>query len=137
MATGGTCLYNLQAAIYSKLTGDTTLMGLVTNRVYDDVPESTAFPFVEFGDTSDDADNTFSKNGRRATVSVDVWSRYRGNKEALSILDRIGLVLERVALTVTGYVHIATSQGRVGVTRQGDGITRRGTITFSVWVTQS
>ena len=43
-------MWQLQKAVYAKLTSDTNLMALVNNNIYENVPEETPFPFVAISD---------------------------------------------------------------------------------------
>ena len=42
--------FDLQSAIFSLLSGDSTLDGLIgNNKVFDNVPQDTAYPYVRIG----------------------------------------------------------------------------------------
>ena len=42
--------FALQSTIYSTLSGDSTLTSTLGASVFDDVPESTSFPYVVLGE---------------------------------------------------------------------------------------
>jgi len=94
-------LTNVQTALYAKLTGDATLMALITG-VYDDVPTGTALPYVVFGEWTDESDDTMGANHRELTFVLEVHSEYLGFKESLNIADEVKRVLHKCSLTVTG-----------------------------------
>jgi len=116
-------------AIYSKLNDDATLSGLITG-VYDDVPEGTAYPYVVIGD--DTAVNSGSKtiDGNEHTLNIHVWSRYRGKKEAVEIMERIYTLLHNVDISLSGASLINIRQEFNTVLVDADGITRHGIIRF-------
>jgi len=122
---------NLRTAIYQRLTGDSTLMALITG-VYDDVPETTAYPYVVLGDDSDTNYGTKTLDGVQYIINIHAWSRYRGVKEASEILERIYYLLHEYAIVVTGASAIHIRQEFNTVFVDGDGITRHGVIRFRV-----
>lgn len=130
-----TCLYEIQKGIYTKLTADATLVAAVTG-IYDDPPENTDYPYVLIGDSDETRDDTFTKYGRRARATVEVWSDYHGAKESLDLVTRITDDLDGVALTLTGWTHIRTLHESTVVQRM-DGIVRRATVTLTVLVTKA
>ena len=99
---GNSALRALSEGVYSDLTGDGTLMGLITG-VYDTPPDGTAFPYVTLGDPFEERSNTFTKNHKDVVFMVDVWSTYQGYREAYLIVEEIVRVLDNATPTVTGY----------------------------------
>jgi len=129
---GGTFLWQLQQAIYSALTGDATLVALVTG-IYDYVPTNANAPYVVIGEElSEERFDTMGKYGRQASLVIHTWSRYRGMKEVLTILDRVLVVLDGVALTFTGWTHTHTWHESTDTAREADGLTRHGWVTLRV-----
>lgn len=98
-------LMEVQRALYTKLTGDGVLMGMVTG-VYDVVPQKTALPYVEIGDGEYNTLAADVMNLSEIRFQVDVWTDANGRKTALTILNRLYAVLHLGTLTLTGYQHI-------------------------------
>lgn len=127
----------LQQAIYDQLTGDSTLMALVTG-VYDDVPQaadsgaSSAFPYVTIGEDIHQDWSTDTSLGDDATITVHTWSRYRGRKQTKQIQGAIYDALTRVNLSVTGYTMVAIDYVDEQSFVDTDGLTRHGVSTFRV-----
>jgi hypothetical protein len=96
----------IQQAIYDRLTGDPTLMGLVTG-VFTWVPESTAYPYIALGEVTAVPDNRHRGFGRSVTETLHIWTRERGFQAALAIEDRITQLLDHQTLTVTGHHTVA------------------------------
>ena len=95
--------WDIQQKIFSTL--DT---GLSYN-VYDNVPAlpegmpQDKFPYVVIGDDTfvpfDDDDQV----GVEGTLTIHVWSRYKGRKETKVIQGEIYTLLNRASLPITGY----------------------------------
>ena len=95
----------VQAAIYSKLSGDSTLETLLggSGRVFDSVQESAQYPYVTIGDDThgDWGSDTF--DGREITATIHSWSQQMGRKEVQGIMKRIYDLLHNGSLTITGH----------------------------------
>ena len=61
---------------------------------------------------------------------MDIWSRYRGSKEAKEIMDRIHTLLHDSSLTVSGTNLINLRFEFSDLVRDPDGITRHGIMRF-------
>lgn len=88
--------WELQKAIFTTL--DTGL----TVPVYDDVPQGASFPYVSIGEDTSIQWDTDLDDGTESTLTIHVWSRSPGRKEAKELLDSIHGLLHRKTLTVTG-----------------------------------
>lgn len=127
----------LQAGIYSALTGDAPLMALVTG-VYTDpqqveAPESdAAFPYVTIGEDVGTAWDTTTDFGSSASVIVDAWSRSHNFTEAKNIGDAIHTALHHQSLTISGADHVMTIVESITVTRDPDGKSKRAMIQIRV-----
>ncbi|MFK4797787.1 DUF3168 domain-containing protein [Streptomyces sp. MPA0124] len=96
-----------QTAVYARLTGDATLAGMVSG-VYDYVPEDVAYPFVVIGEATEVPDNRHGGFGRETVITLHVWSRYQGYRQALRIGAQVTALLDHQPLTLPGLVWIAT-----------------------------
>ena len=71
--------FDLQTILYSTLNGDSTLDGIVgNNKIFDNVPQDTAYPYVVIGNISVINRGTKTIDGNEYDVDIDVWSEYRG-----------------------------------------------------------
>jgi hypothetical protein len=95
-----TSLIDIQAAIKKKLKGDTTLMSLVEG-VFDYVKDDQAFPYIVIGEATENPFNTFGRNGKESTLTIHIWSEYKGFKESLNILKQMNKVLDDTSLTLS------------------------------------
>jgi hypothetical protein len=107
----------IQTAIFSTLNGDATLTALCT--VHNDVPESQEYPHIEIGSATEKPWHTLGGAsvgiGWNATVTIHIWSRYQGDVEALTILDRVVALLNFTTLTVSGYPTVITEYDQARV----------------------
>ncbi|MFJ4863397.1 DUF3168 domain-containing protein [Streptomyces sp. NPDC088748] len=105
--TAPTALGPVQAAVYARLTGDATLMALLSG-VYDFVPESVAFDYVVIGEATEIPDNRHGGFGRETTLTLHVWSKYRGHARGQRIAARITALLDHQPLTIADLHHVST-----------------------------
>jgi hypothetical protein len=94
----------LQAAIHARLTSDSALTALLGGaKIHDHVPANEAFPYVTFGPAASFDWSTGSEKGDEHLVTLQVWSRQQGKKQALDIAAAVVARLENAALTLTGH----------------------------------
>lgn len=131
-----TSLAALQAAIYSKLTGDATLLALAP--VYDEVPEGIRPPYIVIGDATEVPYDSFSSRGFEATITLHIWtaprptgtSRAVGYKPALDILDRVNYLLNEATLTLSDLTFVYCRLENVQTLR--DGLARHVTARYRI-----
>ena len=130
--------FDLQTILFSTLNGDSTLDGIVgDNKIFDNVPQDTAYPYVVIGNINVINRGTKSLDGNEYNVDIDVWSTYRGKKEISDAMERIYELLHDTTYTVSG-ANMVISQVRNTITLvENDGITRHGVLTLSVIVYDS
>lgn len=116
-------LWPIQQAIYSTLTGDAILVGMITG-VFDHVPENQPFPYVTMGEGTEVPFRTFGRNGSETTLTMHIWSQYEGFKEALDILSRMNDLLDDQPLAVAGYSTVLLLFEHADTMLDSDGITR-------------
>lgn len=133
--------WSLQQAIFTALTGATAVQTYLGNpaRVYDRIPRGEAtFPYLVIGETTvADAGAKAGANIDHHSMTMHVWSRYDGKKEAKQILDAIRDTLHhQTGLSVSGhtlveltheFTEIFGEDNPDGVTWHG--VTRYGAIT--------
>jgi hypothetical protein len=121
----------LQQAIYASLKSDSALVALLGGeRVYDDVPERKAFPYVTFAPTSERDWSTGSEAGTEHGVVLHVWSRGAGRKEALAIMEAVRVRLHDAALTPEEHRLVNLQHESSEVRRDADGETYHGIVRF-------
>jgi hypothetical protein len=90
----------VQAAVYTVLAGDATLLTLAPGGVWDHVPQNPTWPYVRVGGMAEDPMDTAGMQGRLVTFVVHAWSQYRGVKEAYAIVDRVVALLRYAPLSL-------------------------------------
>ncbi|MCZ7595261.1 MAG: DUF3168 domain-containing protein [Hyphomicrobium sp.] len=121
----------LQQAIYQALTNDGPLVALLgAARVWDDVPERAAFPYVTFAAGTERDWSTGGEAGAEHAVTLHVFSRAGGRKEAQEIIAALRAVLHEAALTLTGQRLINLRHEASDVRRDADGETYHGIVRF-------
>ncbi len=92
---------DLQGAIYAALSNDadlTTVLGGA--KIYDDVPQSTIFPYVTIGEIETRDWDTQTSTGHEHIVTLHAWSKYKGRKQVQNIIAAIDAVLDDKNLTL-------------------------------------
>lgn len=130
--------FDLQTIIYSTLNGDSTLDGIVgNNRIFDNVPQDTDYPYVVIGNESAVNRGTKTIDGNEYTVDIEVWSQYRGKKEIKDAMERIYALFHDTTYSVSGADMVVSQVRNVITLVESDGLTRHGVITLSVIVYDS
>ncbi|AVH57887.1 MULTISPECIES: DUF3168 domain-containing protein [Streptomyces] len=129
-------LWPLQQAVYAKLTGHAPLIALVSG-VYDEVPEDAAHPYVTLGSITEDVDDAHNQRGLEASVVLHVWSKYRGFKEAATILAALDTALDRQPLPVAGFKDVSVAHQQHTEVRDPDPDIRHINVSYRVWLTKS
>ncbi len=100
------------------------------------MPPGAVFPYIVFGPVTtlpyDDKDRT----GFEQSVTLDIWSRYRGSKEVKDILQAAYDALHRAELDVADEVFVSCEFSGADIMPESDGLTYSGKVHFSV-ITQS
>ncbi|MCF3642634.1 DUF3168 domain-containing protein [Rhizobium sp. TRM95111] len=113
----------LQAAIFTRLSGDATLASLVgADGITDRLLAKPKLPLVVLRAIDSTDFSTASEPGEEHRVTIEVWSQAAGNREAQAIAARLGALLHDAALTLDGVhlvslLHRSTAQRRDGKTR--------------------
>lgn len=121
--------FSLQSVVYSALSSDSALSAII-NGVYDDVPEGTGFPYVVIGEDTATNIGTNTVDALEHTLTLHVWSQYRGRKEAKQIMSRIYEILHNADLSATDAVLVNLRQEFETTLVEADGLTRHGVMRF-------
>ena len=124
----------LQQAVHTALTGDATLKTLIGDpaRVYDHVPQDTAFPYVVIGEATSIPGEAEAKGQDmfEQTLTIHTWSEYWGFSEVKRIMTAIVDVLDRASLSVAGYTLLEIKFEFSDVSLDPDQITKHGVQRF-------
>lgn len=85
----------LQTALRSTLIADAGLVAVLGGeRVHDDVPQGSGFPYVTLGDIETTDWSTQTARGHEHKVTINVWSQHHGRKEVQTIIGEIDRILD-------------------------------------------
>jgi hypothetical protein len=93
----------LQKAIFTALGANAALVDLVGARILDHAPANVPFPYITFGRTSVFDWSTGTESGMEQLFTLHVWSRGKGKKEALEVMEQVRETLHDGALALDGY----------------------------------
>lgn len=117
----------LQQSIFATLAADAPLVGLLgAVRIYDDVPQGAAFPYLTFGHSIARDWSTGSEDGDEHILTLHVWSQARGKKEAHAIMDAVREALHDQALSLAGHRLVNLRHEFSEARRDPDGAVVRG-----------
>jgi hypothetical protein len=127
--------FSLQQAVFAALTADAALTALLgANRIYDDVPQGSALPYLALGQTSvrdwSTGGDPGTDSGTEHSFTVHAWSKARGKKEAHEILAAVRAALHDQPLALTGHRLINLRHETSDVRRDPDGETVHGLARF-------
>ncbi len=92
---------DLQKALFEALMGDSVLVSALGGaKLFDHVPAHVAFPYVTFGRTSVYDWSTSTESGTEQLLTLHVWSKARGKKETLDIMEQVRASLDQAPLTL-------------------------------------
>jgi hypothetical protein len=127
-------------AIVTTLLSSTGVTGTdVGTRIYNDVPQTTLFPYVHVTLPSGNRTDTLGRLGRTSLVDVKVLSQYQGDREGMRIQDQCIQTLDQTRPTVTGHVSLGLAfDEQTRYSEVINGITTRHHVaTFRYWTEQS
>ena len=127
------CNFELQKALYVLLTGDGELMGQISG-VFNHVPQDTAFPYVIIEKMVSQDHSTMTSTAEEIAVTLSVFSRTRGSKEALTIMARVKALLHQASLSLTGCALIYLRFDSSDIAQVEEGLTWQATITFNALI---
>lgn len=119
MAAPTSAIRPVEAAIRTLVIADSTFLTRCPGGCSSDEVENQEYPFVLMDNGHEKPWNTLGGrtvgNGRELIIRLHVFSRYKGDREALLILERLVELLDQETLTVSGYgtVLIEYFAGRV------------------------
>lgn len=132
----GSPAWPIQTAVYTRLSGDTTLVTTLGAQVYAEVPDGAAFPYVAIGDDTEVPNDTMGTTGRDTTITIHTWARttstYTRTKRTKEIQDRVDELLDRWTPTVTGWSATQMLQEFRESFMDPDGVTRHGVSRYRI-----
>jgi hypothetical protein len=123
--------WDLQKAVYAALDADAALtMLLGDGGIHDAVPQDAAFPYVVIDQMQVRDWSTGTEPGAEHMLTLHVWSRYAGKREAYEIADAARAALDGVLLTLEDHRLINLRHQYSELKRDEDGETHHGVLRF-------
>lgn len=93
---------DLQAAIFSRLTDDPTLVGMIgPDAVFDRRMTGKTMPYIVL---SEIATSDFGPDAEEHMVTIEAWSDAEGRKQSQEIAARVKVLLDGAELGLMGFV---------------------------------
>ena len=119
----------LQTGLRAALLADADLVtALGGQQVFDDVPREAPFPYITIGEIETRDWSTQTSRGNEHTVTVHVWSRYRGRKQVQELIGEVDRILDGTDPPLTGHRLVNLSTVFWTALREPDGEVYRGTV---------
>ncbi len=131
--------WELQKTVFSALNSGniTDYDSTAITGVFDDVPSGTAYPYIVVGEETAIDVSSKDKDIFEHTLTVHVWSQYRGRRDIKVIMKQVHDILHDSSLTVSGGSMVNMRQEFQTTLLEGDGITRHGVIRFRAVVSDT
>jgi hypothetical protein len=119
----------LQTGLRTALLADAVLVtALGGEQVFDDVPRDAPFPYITLGDIDTRDWSTQTSRGHEHTVTLHLWSRYRGRKQVQDLIAEVDRILDGADPPLSGYRLVNLSTVFWTAQREPDGEVYRGTV---------
>ena len=131
--------WELQKTVFSALNSGniTDYDSTAITGVFDDVPQGTAYPYIVVGEETAIDVSSKDRDIFEHTLTVHVWSQYRGRRDIKVIMKQVHDILHDSSLTVSGGSMVNMRQEFQTTLLEGDGITRHGVIRFRAVVSDT
>lgn len=135
----GTHAFDLQKAIFSTLESAsiTDYGGAAITGIFDDLPEGTDYPYVVIGEDTAVDDSSKDKTIFEHTLTIHVWSQYRGRRDIKVIMEQVHDALHNVDISIAGASLCNLRQEFQTTLLENDGITRHGVMRFRAVVSDT
>ena len=117
--------YNIQKAIYEKLTGDSQLMVIISG-LFDYPPQSAVFPFVSLGNIRSFEIPSLVGGTVEHQCDINIYSREAGHKQTAGIMEIIYRLLHNRTISVSGKNFVMMHIDSNSIQLEDDGWTYRG-----------
>jgi hypothetical protein len=123
--------WSLQKAVFAALEADASLIGLLgAGRIHDDAPQNGPFPYITLGQSLARDWSTGTDIGAEHVLTLHVWSRAAGKKEAQAIMRAARQALHDQPLVIEDHRLINLRHELSDTFRDPDGETVHGIVRF-------
>ena len=123
---------SLQQAVFAALVASDDIKDIVDDppRVFDTVPRGAHFPYIVIGEDRQTDWSTATEKGSEHRLSIHVWSRSPGAKEARVAAQAVVAALDGAALAIAGFTLVNLRWLEGETLRENDGETIHAQIIF-------
>jgi hypothetical protein len=125
---------DLQAAVVAALAVDADLAALVGNRIHDGAPRATDFPSITFGEAGQADWSSDREPGGDVRLTLHVWSRAIGKREAWTIIGHLMRLLHDAPLALDDNALVLLRVTFAEVRLDPDGQTEHGVVRLAALV---
>jgi len=94
----------LQKAVFEALAANAAVTALLGGgKIYDHAPANVAFPYLTFGGTGIFDWSTGTESGTEQLFTLHVWSKAKGKKETLAIMEAVRALLDDGSLELDAH----------------------------------
>ena len=113
--------WEVQKAIYDLLYANSTFMDLISNRLYDEPPTNSDYPYVTIGDMTEIPNNRHMYNGYEVMANLHIYTKPAGLGfySAKKIFEAMNAVLNVKRLTLTSLTGVICAYDN-GITERED-----------------
>lgn len=113
---------DVQKALFEALASDAALTAMLGGeKIFDHAPADVRFPYVTFGRTSLYDWSTSTESGTEQFFTLHVWSKAKGKKETLAIMDEVRSRLHDADMTL-GTHHLVGLRFETGEVRYDEDV---------------
>ena len=116
-------MLEVQAGIIAKLNAATEVTDIVSNRIYDQIPQHAVFPLIQVTQDLHQSYDASVLRGHEDIFRVDVISRKTGSVEALQIAEAVERALHNQPLTLSTLTFVNSRLINSQVRRDDDDVT--------------
>lgn len=125
---------DLQEAIIQRLRTDVGVTAFVAQRIFDQVPAATPFPYISYGSDQILQDDVTCITAYEASVQIDVWSRANGQPEMKRIAGAVRAALHAAEFDLAEHGLVLIEHEQTRYLQDPDGLTSHGALTFRALV---
>lgn len=114
--------WEVQKALYDALYANTTFMNLISNKIYDDPPTDTDYPYVCISGATEISDNRLNYLGYEVTMTFMIYTKPGGLGfySAKKILEAMNTVLNVKRFTLSSYDMLMCKIDKVATLKDDD-----------------
>lgn len=108
--------------------------GVVTQKIYDHVPDNTAYPYVRINALPFTDRGNYKAEGFTCEFQINVFYRApgRGNKDVQTIQNRIDELLHNASVCVQGWNTLGLRRTTIDILTEDDNVTKQGIQIFKL-----